>query len=178
MPRQYLLPLSTLNRLPLVQDIALQIVHDLGLRTKRAEFVLSLLSFTNSRKIIITPCSYASTRNVSAVTPYIHAPTCKSSNGYSFNIPLLNTKRRLFPPLSTPSISHFLTPSHSPHFSLKLSTSLVLLNRHFLSPGTSSFPLFKFLQLHFLVLCSGFLYIICVYCVLACTLHLLFFQSP
>jgi len=110
-------------------------VHDLGFKAKRAEFVLSPPSFTNSRKIIITPCNYASTRNVSTVTPCIHTPTCKSSNGYSFNISLLNIKRRLFPPLST--------PSHSPHFSLKLSTFPVLLNRHFLSPGTSPFSSFQ-----------------------------------
>jgi len=79
--------LSTLNRLPPVQDIALQIVHELGLKTTRAEFALSPLSFTSSRKIIITPCNYAFTRNVPAVTSCIHAPTCKSSNGYSFSIP-------------------------------------------------------------------------------------------
>jgi len=173
MPRQYLLPLSTLNRLPLVQDIALQIMHDLGFKTKRAEFVLSPMSFTTSRKTIITPYSYASIRYLSAVTSCICAPTCKPSNGQSFNFPFLNIKRHLIPPFQLPPINHFFTPLPSLHSSLILSPPNVLLNRHFLSPSTSSFPLFKFYYciFWFFILVP---YTLSVYCVLACTPHPLF----
>jgi len=164
LPRQHPLLLSTLNRLPLVQDIALQIVHDLGFKTKRAEFVLSPLSFTTSRKIIITPYSYASTCNLSAVTPCICAPTCKPSNGHSFNFPFLNIKRRLFPPFQLPP----LTISSLPCIRLTLHSSFsppnILLNRHFLPPGTSSFLLSNSTPAF-----SGSLYWSLIHCLCLCT---------
>jgi len=151
-------------------------VHGLGFKTKRAEFVLSPLSFTNSRKIIITPYSYASTRNASAITPCICAPTCKSSNGYSFNFTFLNIKRRLFPPFQLPP----LTISSLPRIRLTLHSSFspshVLLNRHFLSPGTSSFLFFKFYACIFWFFALvPYTLSLSLHCVLDCTL---FFDHP
>ncbi|QCE06441.1 hypothetical protein DEO72_LG9g1453 [Vigna unguiculata] len=107
-------------------------MHDLDLKTKRAEFVLSPLSFSTSRKIIITPYSYASICNLSAVTSCIYASTCNPSNGHSFTFPFLNIKRRSFPPFQLPPLTIFSPPSHSSHSSF--SPPNILRNRHSLSP--------------------------------------------
>jgi len=139
-------------------------MHDLGFKTKRAEFVLSPLFFTTSRKTIITPYSYASIRNLSAVTSCICAPTCRPSNGQSFNFPFLNIKRHSIPPFQLPPINHFFTPLPSLHSSLKPLTFQRLAQPPFFFSRYLFFSSFQILLLHFLVLHSGSLYTICVLC--------------
>jgi len=145
-------------------------MHDLALKTKRAEFVLSPLSFTTSRKIIITPYNYASTCNLFAVTPCICAPTCKLSNGHSFNFPFLNIKRRSFPPFQLPPLTISSLPcirlTQAFHLPISCSTAISFLQVLLLFS-------FQILHLHFLVPCTGFLYIVSV-SVLCFSLHLLF----